>query len=138
MRDSEKLLSSFGTRKELHWRRGYGKQRIPRGTTLGNYRVDELIGVGGFGEVYQAHNLTIAQAVAVKVCFVDDKAALAAFTRGASLLAQLKHPNVIILHDFFLQGSLAVAVMELLDPLSTLRRVVGDFVTPAGVKSVLP
>ena len=38
----------------------------PSGTTLGPYVIDALVGAGGMGEVYQAHDTRLGRTVAVK------------------------------------------------------------------------
>src|SRR6516162_6453977 len=46
---------------------GIGEGRFPAGTVLaGRYRVMGLIGKGGMGEVYRAHDLILSQQVALK------------------------------------------------------------------------
>lgn len=126
MWDDDKPLSSFGVRKN----RGFsihGAPEVSEGTIIRNYRFGNRIGQGGFGEVYRAENTTIKQAVAIKLYRVDDPNALRAFQRGANFLAQIRHPNIITIHDFFTLNGFALTVMELLDPDSTARRCVGEF-----------
>lgn len=119
-------LYQYGIRKKR--RSAFPKvPEIMQGTVLGNYRFQELIGVGGFGEVYRAESLEVQREVAIKLYEVRDKEALVAFKSGANSLAQLDHPNIIRLFDFFTTDKYALMVMELLDPDQTLRRCVGDF-----------
>ena len=40
---------------------------LPAGTTLGPYAVLGLIGAGGMGEVYRAHDSRLGRDVAIKV-----------------------------------------------------------------------
>lgn len=133
-------LSSGGTRKDLRrpafYRARIGKsltliqeegQEIPEGSVLGNYRFIELVGKGGFGEVYRARSLEVHRDVAVKLYKIEDKGAFAAFRRGANFLAQLDHLNIVKMFDFFTVDCYALMVMELLAPDQTLRCLVGDF-----------
>ena len=46
---------------------------------------------------------------------VEDSDALARFEREAKAVAGLSHPNILALHDFGREGSVAYAVMELLE-----------------------
>jgi serine/threonine protein kinase len=134
-----KPLSSLGIRAASYQQRlTQFAPHVPLESILGNYRIHKFIGRGGFGEVYEARHITIQQMVALKVYVAGDKEALDAFTRGVSLLAQLRNPNIVKLHDFFIQDNMAVEVMELFDPDSTLRRLVGTFVTHTCVAGVLP
>jgi Tol biopolymer transport system component len=70
---------------------------LPAGKRLGSYEIVALIGEGGMGEVYRAHDSTLNRDVAVKVVpdlFANDPERLARFTREAQTLAALNHPNI--------------------------------------------
>lgn len=122
----EAPLSEYGVRKQSGITRSK-KPEIEAGTIIGNYRFLEIIGFGGFGEVYKAESLEVHREVAIKLYEVRDEDALKAFKRGANLLAQIDHPNIVKLYDFFTTGNYALMVMELLSPNQTLRSIVGDF-----------
>jgi len=67
------------------------------GRQLGPYAVHALLGVGGMGEVYQAHDSTLGRDVALKILpdlWLDDTDRRARFDREARLLASLNHPNI--------------------------------------------
>jgi eukaryotic-like serine/threonine-protein kinase len=71
--------------------------RLEPGMVLGQYRVGELLGAGGMGEVYRAHDSTLGRDVAIKVLRADlaaDGERLARLGREARVLASLSHPNV--------------------------------------------
>ncbi|HUY77849.1 MAG TPA: serine/threonine-protein kinase [Ktedonobacterales bacterium] len=73
------------------------------GQTLGGYRLDALLGVGGMAEVYRAHELRLGRDVAVKVlraAIADDPAALAGFRDEAHRVAALTHPNITPIYHF--------------------------------------
>jgi hypothetical protein len=69
----------------------------------GRYRIDALIGGGGFGAVYRATQLNLGRAVAIKFLHSGLFAAEGAherFCREAQLAQQLKHPNTVRVYDF--------------------------------------
>jgi Tol biopolymer transport system component len=70
------------------------------------------------GEVYRARDGRLDREVAVKVLpedLAEDPAALARFEREAKAVAALSHANILALHDFGREGTVAYAVMELLE-----------------------
>jgi len=93
------------------------------GTQLGTYTISSLIGAGGMGEVYQAHDSKLDRDVAIKVLperFARDSERLARFQREAKLLAALNHPNIAAIYGLEQSGSTHYLVMELV-PGETLR-----------------
>jgi eukaryotic-like serine/threonine-protein kinase len=75
---------------------------IPVGTELGTHKILALLGVGGMGEVYKAHDSKLRRDVAIKVLpesFARDADRLARFRREAQLLASLNHPNIASIYD---------------------------------------
>lgn len=102
-------------------------ERFPR--MLGErYRLEALIAKGGMGKVYRASQLPLEREVAVKL-MVAPPAAGGEFRRRflleASICARLKHPNIVIVHDYGETelGELYMT-MELLDgePLKELQK----------------
>jgi ABC-type branched-subunit amino acid transport system substrate-binding protein/outer membrane protein assembly factor BamB len=72
------------------------------GTTFSNYRVDSLIGRGGMGVVYLAHDESLERPVALKLIapeLLQDEEFRARFLREPKLAASLDHPNVIPIYD---------------------------------------
>ena len=70
---------------------------LTTGQTLGAYTVGPLLGSGGMGEVYQAHDTRLGRSVALKVlpdAVAHDRDRLARFTREAQALAALNHPRI--------------------------------------------
>jgi serine/threonine protein kinase len=66
------------------------------GATLGPYRIEGLLGAGGMGQVYRAHDSRLDRMVAIKLAahrFSDR------FGREARATAALNHPNICTLHD---------------------------------------
>jgi serine/threonine protein kinase len=71
------------------------------GRQFGPYRVTDLLGAGGMGEVYRARDTKLNRDVALKVlpeAFTRDADRLARFTREAQVLASLNHPNIAAIH----------------------------------------
>ncbi len=86
------------------------------------YRLDALIGSGGFAAVFRAHDLRLDRDVAVKVLLANhatDEIVAARFEREARVLAAINHPNVVAIHDVAAGGHEAgtepFLVMELCD-----------------------
>jgi Tol biopolymer transport system component/tRNA A-37 threonylcarbamoyl transferase component Bud32 len=106
---------------------------IPAGRRIGVYEVTALIGSGGMGEVYQAHDTKLGRDVAIKVLpeqFARDPERLARFQREAKLLAALNHPNIATIHGLEQSGDTHYLVMELV-PGETLRdRILRDGALP--------
>ena len=79
---------------------------LTAGTRLGHIEVLELLGIGGMGEVYRAHDLKLKRDVAIKVlpeAFASNPDRLARFQREAEVLASLDHPNIARIHGLRLR-----------------------------------
>ncbi|MGQ0734356.1 MAG: protein kinase domain-containing protein [Acidobacteriota bacterium] len=87
-------------------------------TTIGPYRIVELIGAGGMGEVYRATDTNLKRAVAIKVLPVSvssDPERLARFQREAEVLAALNHPNIAGIYGLEETSGTRALVMELVE-----------------------
>jgi len=80
------------------------------------YRLEQLIGRGGMGAVYEARDLGLGRQVAIKIMLgggFGHETALRRFRREAQAVARLNHPNIVSLYDFGeLEGGGAYLVME--------------------------
>ena len=68
------------------------------GQTLGKYRIDAVIGSGGFAWVYKAFDPELEIPVALKILkpqYAGDESFEQRFRREASTAARLRHPNII-------------------------------------------
>jgi eukaryotic-like serine/threonine-protein kinase len=68
--------------------------------TWGPLRVVEQLGRGGFGEVYRAYEPLLKREVALKLRRADDREGphSSRFIQEARRLAQVRHPNVLVVH----------------------------------------
>ncbi len=69
---------------------------------FGRYKLQELIGKGGMGQVYKAHDMEIGRDVAIKVLppdLAEDPAYAARFRREAYTVARLNEPHIIPIYD---------------------------------------
>ncbi len=77
--------------------------RFPAGTMIaGRYRIIEMLGRGGMGEVYRADDITLNQSVALKflpALFGSDAKWLERFRNEVRLSRQVTHPNVCRVFD---------------------------------------
>ncbi|WP_344660160.1 serine/threonine-protein kinase [Catenulispora subtropica] len=70
-------------------------------TIAGRYELVRLVGRGGMGEVWQAHDRTISRTVAVKLMPLDpdDRRGADALLREARTAGALHDPGVVTVHD---------------------------------------
>lgn len=126
--------------------RGLGR-RVSRARELGAYRVGDLLGQGGMGDVYRAHHRLLARPAAIKLIrpgVLGDtdgsrSVVVERFRREAHAAANLRSPHTIELYDFGVSddGNLYY-VMELLEGLN-LQELVDRFgpMPPARVVHLL-
>jgi predicted Ser/Thr protein kinase len=75
---------------------------LPGALLAGRYRIVALLGRGGMGEVYRAHDLTLGQEVALKFlpeAMARNPAALARFYNEVRIARQVSHANVCRVYD---------------------------------------
>lgn len=88
------------------------------GVQLGPYKVSEVLGRGGMGEVYKGEHLTLDRAVAIKVLpreLAQKEESRARFEREAKIVASFKHPNIVNVFDFGEYEGMFYMVMEFLE-----------------------
>lgn len=84
-------------------------------TPFGRYKLVELLGRGGMGDVWRAYDTVTDRVVAVKVLpahLADDQTFQERFRREARAAAGLNNPHVVPIHDFGeIDGRLFVDMM---------------------------
>ncbi|HJQ35932.1 MAG TPA: protein kinase [Thermoanaerobaculia bacterium] len=107
------------------------------------YIITRLLGRGGMGSVYLATQKRLNRPVAIKVLLshlVGSASMRSRFEREARIVARLRHPAIVTIHDFgVLASGHAYLVMEYLDG-ETLRKVIagGPQPLPAAMTILRP
>ena len=88
------------------------------GRTLGPYVLERLLGIGGMGVVYFAHDRKLQRDVAIKIlpqAFTGNADRLARFEREARTLAALNHPNICGIYGLEETAGVRYLVLEFVD-----------------------
>jgi Tol biopolymer transport system component/predicted Ser/Thr protein kinase len=91
---------------------------LTSGMKLGPYEIQSLLGAGGMGEVYRAHDSRLDRIVAIKVLpasFSADRERLQRFAQEARAAAALNHPNILSIFDIGEEQGAPYVVSELLE-----------------------
>src|SRR5207342_1923571 len=107
------------------------------GRRIGRYEIQSLLGVGGMGEVYLAHDVMLDRRIALKILpapFTEDDAQVRRFEQEARAASALNHPNIITIYEIGRSDSTSFIAMELVDG-KTLRELTAS--DPLPVRRVL-
>jgi serine/threonine protein kinase/Tol biopolymer transport system component len=88
------------------------------GRTIGVYHLESLLGAGGMGQVYRAHDGKLGRDVAIKILpphFTNDPERLARFEREARMLATLNDPHIGAIYGLEEDGDVRALVLELVE-----------------------
>lgn len=88
------------------------------GQTIGNYRIETLLGSGGMGQVFRATHVHLPRTVAIKVLhaqYASEPTFQARFLQEAQAAAALDHPNIVEIIDFGEANGRLYLVMELVE-----------------------
>jgi hypothetical protein len=89
------------------------------GQRLGRYRLIEVLGAGGMGQVFRATDTELHRDVALKVLHprddLDRHELRARLRREAQAMAQLRHPNLATVFDVGQDGDDVFIALELVD-----------------------
>jgi len=95
------------------------------GARFGRYEIVALIGRGGMGEVWAAHDTELDRAVAIKFLFPRPGFGRLAerLTQEARAASALNHPNIVTVYEVIQDGDTPLIVMEMVkgEPLGSAR-----------------
>lgn len=86
-------------------------------TIGGRYQIESLLGQGGMSAVYRATDPNLRRLVAIKMIHAhlsNDPNFIGRFKEEAAAVARLRHPNIVQVHDFNVDGETYYMVMEYL------------------------
>ena len=138
-------------------------QHLQPNTTLqgGKYRIERVLGQGGFGNTYKGYNTEFEETVAIKEFFMkgvterDETTSVVSvsnadnvqqfeeqrekFKKEARRLRKLKNEHIVKVHDLFEENSTAYYVMDFIDgeSLAEKMKMTGQPFTEAEVRSIL-
>jgi serine/threonine protein kinase len=117
-------------------RRSVPRVPLPRGHALHKYKIEEVVGEGGFALTYLAVELTLGRAVAIKELFMSQVTARHGvkdlylirgdqdaekygwfkfyFSREAQITLGLRHDGIVRMYEFFRTNNTAYIVYEFL------------------------
>lgn len=101
------------------------------GNELGHYRIERLLGSGGMGEVYLAHDSKLGRQVALKVLssgLASDPDRRARFEREARAAAALNHPNIVTIHSVEEANGVPFLTLEVVEG-----RTLGELIPETGL-----
>jgi hypothetical protein len=88
---------------------------------IGRYVVESLVGAGGMGQIYKAHDPDIRRTVAIKLIStrlmsgVDRGEYIRRFRREAEAAARCAHPNIVSIYDYATHEGQPFLAMEFVD-----------------------
>ena len=104
------------------------------GQTLGKYQLINRLGRGGMADVYKGYQPGLDRYVAVKVLhphLSDDPDFITRFKREAKSVAELRHPHIVQVFDFDIQGENYYMVMEYVEGGRTLKQLLLELAAKA-------
>jgi Tol biopolymer transport system component len=97
-------------------------------SSVPGYRLEQVLGQGGMGVVYRAHDEWLKRAVALKMLHAAgaaEEADRARFRAEAEAAARLQHPHIVQVHETGEHGGRPFLVMELVEGESLAQRLSG-------------
>lgn len=109
------------------------------GSRIDHYRIERLLGQGGMGEVYQAHDPNLDRKVALKVIkaeLLERDKGYEMFLTEARATARLAHPNIVTIHAVGAYQGQPYVALELLVGHTLRDRLLMDKIDPALVVKI--
>jgi serine/threonine protein kinase len=102
---------------DVNNRESNGGERLlsPDAILQSRYRIVRQLGRGGMGAVYEAVDLRFGHTVAVKQTLTENEQLWKQFEREARLMAQLNHPVLPRVSDYFTESNRAYFVMQFVE-----------------------
>jgi len=117
LREKDRLVAYFRTRGEAVQRPADGESLLPGSVFAGRYEIGEVLGRGGMGVVYRAHDRQLGEAVAIKVLRPElgslDPTVLERFKQELRLARRITHRNVVRTYDLGESSGTYYITMEL-------------------------
>jgi serine/threonine protein kinase/Flp pilus assembly protein TadD len=92
--------------------------QLTAGQSVGPYKIVSLLGEGGMGEVYLAHDIRLGRKVALKrlpAQFTLDAERVRRFEQEARAASALNHPNIVTIHEIGRANSTRFITTEFID-----------------------
>ncbi|QDS91978.1 Serine/threonine-protein kinase PknA [Roseimaritima multifibrata] len=116
--------SSSGRTKSLPWKLG---------TEVRGFRLNKLLGRGATGAVYSATDLKTQSTLALKVLFHPDADTINRLKRGFRALAEIFHPNLVMLYGLYQHDGHSFITMEQIDGLPLVPAIRAEGIDSAAV-----
>jgi len=119
MRSADQLTdSAAGRQASLNRRRK--SEGLPRNdSVIDKYRLEEILGIGGFAAVYRAKHLLLHTDVAIKLMLprliTSHPSFAGLLCQEARLAARVQHPNVVRVYDVTQNSRISYIVLEYVD-----------------------
>ena len=97
---------------------------------VGRFQIIKLLGKGGHGAVYFAHDPQLQRPVALKTVRLEKQSAdaIKALNEEARTISQLQHPNIVTLYDLVQEGGQQYMVLEYVEGQTLAQKMAGVIV----------
>lgn len=110
-----------------------GQAGLEVGQSVGRYAIKSVLGLGGMGEVYLAHDSRLGRLVALKLLpaqFTINAERVRRFEQEARAVSALNHPNIVTIHEIGREGDAQFIVTEFVHGQTLRQRMAETAATP--------